>query len=182
VRARVSPRRIALAVATLAAIAAFLPAQASPVAGVGSTSAMTSLQVGVLADLNQIRVQHGLAPLQLNGELSAAAAQHANEMLADGYFSHTSFDGTVFWRRIQRFYPMGQHTHWSVGENLLWTAAPLDPQVALQMWMDSPEHRANILTPRWHEIGIAAEFEQGAPGVFGGYDVTVVATDFGTRS
>jgi uncharacterized protein YkwD len=143
---------------------------------------MATLEARVLVDLNEIRVEHGLVPLTLNPELSAAATQHTNEMLADGYFAHNSFDGTAFWRRIERFYPSSQYHFWSVGENLLWSGAPIDARAALSMWMQSPEHRANILTPRWREIGVAAEWEPNAPGVYGGYDVTIVATDFGIRN
>jgi uncharacterized protein YkwD len=181
VRARL-PRRVAVVVVLVAALAAFLAAEASPTAGVRTSPTLATLQARVLVDLNQIRVAHGLVPLTLNTELSAAAAQHTREMLADGYFAHNSSDGTAFWRRIQRFYPSAQYHFWSVGENLLWSGAPLDANGALAMWMASPEHRANILTPRWREIGVAAESEPNAPGVYGGYDVTVVATDFGIRS
>jgi uncharacterized protein YkwD len=48
--------------------------------------------------------------------------------------------------------------------------------------MKSPGHRKNILTPGWREIGISAVAVRSAPGVFGGRDVVIVTTDFGTRS
>jgi uncharacterized protein YkwD len=165
-----------------AALAAFLPAQAAPTTVVAASPSLASLQAGVLVDLNQIRIAHGLVPLTINPELSAAAAQHTGEMLSDGYFAHNSFDGTLFWRRIERFYPSTHYEYWSVGENLLWSGGPIDARQALAMWMASPEHRANILTRRWREIGIAAESEIHAPGVYDGYNVTVVATDFGARN
>jgi uncharacterized protein YkwD len=47
--------------------------------------------------------------------------------------------------------------------------------------MDSPEHRANILTPRWREIGISAVHVAAAPGTFQGREVTIITTDFGVR-
>ncbi len=49
------------------------------------------------------------------------------------------------------------------------------------MWMRSPEHRANILAPRWREVGIAAVHLDSAPGLFRGLPVTIVTTDFGVR-
>ena len=52
---------------------------------------------------------------------------------------------------------------------------------ALQLWLNSPEHRANLMNPRWREIGIAAVHATAAPGVFHGLDVTIVTTDFGSR-
>jgi uncharacterized protein YkwD len=47
--------------------------------------------------------------------------------------------------------------------------------------MNSPEHRANILTPRWREIGISAVHVASAPGTFKGLEVTIITTDFGVR-
>ena len=69
-------------------------------------------------------------------------------MGADGYFEHNSHDGTAFWKRIERWYGSGGYGYWSVGENLLWSSPDVEPAGALELWMDSPEHRANILTAR----------------------------------
>ena len=142
---------------------------------------LTSLESGVLQQLNRIRAQHGLVPLHLNTRLSAAADQHSREMGDDGYFQHNSVDGTEFWRRIARWYPSNGYGFWSVGENLLWSSPDVDPEQALQLWMNSPEHRANILTPRWREIGVSAVHLQSAPGTYHGLAVTIITTDFGVR-
>ena len=48
--------------------------------------------------------------------------------------------------------------------------------------MESPAHRANILTPRWREVGLSAVNVAAAPGVYGGRDVMIITTDFGVRS
>jgi len=142
---------------------------------------LSPLETGVLAQVNAIRAQHHLVPLRLSASLSAAARQHSQEMAADGYFAHPSYDGSAFWKRIQHFYGSAAFGYWSVGENLLWSSPDVTAQSALQMWMNSPEHRANLLTARWREIGIASVHETAAPGVFKGLDVTIVTTDFGVR-
>jgi uncharacterized protein YkwD len=128
-----------------------------------------------------VRIQHGLLPLKLSRPLSAAALQHAHEMAEDGYFSHDSADGSAFWKRVQRYYGSNGFGLWSVGENLLWSSPNVDATGAIKMWMESPEHRANLLTPRWREIGLAAVHQAGAPGAYHGLDVTIVAADFGVR-
>jgi len=174
--------RIGLAAIGALVAAVLLSAPALSAGHSSRAASLATLQSGVLAQLNKIRRAHGLVPLKLNKELSAAATQHTDEMLADGYFAHESADGSAFWKRIQRYYPSLQSRTWSVGENLLWSGGPLDAAGALDLWMHSPEHRANILTPRWREIGIAAEYEANAPGAFGGNSVTVVSTDFGARN
>jgi uncharacterized protein YkwD len=143
--------------------------------------ALTALESGVLAQLNEIRAQHGLVALRLSAPLTASADQHSREMAADGYFAHNSDDGTVFWKRIQKWYAGTGFGYWSVGENLLWSSPNVDPQDALQLWMNSPEHRANILDPHWREIGISAVHAAAAPGTYKGLPVTIITTDFGVR-
>src|SRR5919201_3607896 len=175
-------RRAATLVPVLAALLA-LWLVASPAGAVAQrhSDAMQQLQAGVLAELNATRHEHGLRPLQLSSSLSAAARQHSVEMTTRGYFSHSSANGISFDRRIARYYPMGRHGYWSVGENLLWSSPDVDPAGALRMWMNSPEHKANILTARWRQIGISAVHVDAAPGTYGGAPVTVITTDFGVR-
>jgi uncharacterized protein YkwD len=49
------------------------------------------------------------------------------------------------------------------------------------MWLNSPPHRKNLLTPGWREIGLSAVHVAAAPGVFEGRETTIVTADFGTR-
>ncbi|HZT90751.1 MAG TPA: CAP domain-containing protein [Gaiellaceae bacterium] len=177
------PRVALAAIAAVFAAACLVPAAAMPAPARAhrAANAMAVLDQGVLQQLNEIRAQHGLVPLRLSAKLSAAAAQHSREMAADGYFQHNSYDGTAFWKRIQRFYGATGYGFWSVGENLLWSSPDVDAAGALQLWMHSPEHRANILTARWREIGIAAVHVASAPGAYHGLPVTIITTDFGVR-
>ena len=147
-----------------------------------SISAADGLETQVLAELNAIRREHGLAPLRLAPSLRTAADVHSQAMGRYGFFAHDSRDGSEFWQRVQRYYGPEGHTTWSVGENLLWASPSLSAARALQMWMASPGHRKNILTARWREIGLSAVTVTSAPGVFGNRDVTIITTDFGTRS
>ena len=144
-------------------------------------TSLSSLEQGVLTDINTLRREHGLAPLRLSASLSAAARQHSGEMAARGYFSHNSINGSSFDKRIARYYPMGRSRYWSVGENLLWSSPDVDAGGALNMWWNSPEHRKNMLTARWREIGVSAVHVAAAPGTFAGREVTIVTTDFGVR-
>lgn len=164
----------------VACLAALLAAPAGAVTQ-REANAMQQLQTGVLAELNATRHQHGLVPLRSSSSLAAAARQHSIEMATRGYFSHTSANGTTFDKRIARFYPMGRYGYWSVGENMLWSSPDIDPAGALRMWMNSPEHKANILNARWRQIGISAVHVDSAPGMYGGAPVTVITTDFGVR-
>jgi uncharacterized protein YkwD len=175
-----SPRSrtaLALTLCFLVAVVAVSPAASSP-ARAGAR--MTALESAILVKLNNIRVQHGLRPLRASVPLAHAATAHSVEMGDDGYFEHDSFDGTPFWKRISRFYPLGNGT-WSVGENILWSSGMLGPSAAVADWMASPPHRANILSRQWHEIGVAAARFDSAGGVYGGRSVIILTTDFGVR-
>jgi uncharacterized protein YkwD len=144
-------------------------------------SAMQVLEQGVFANVNALRLRHGLVPLRLSSGLAAAARQHSTEMASRGYFSHRSASGGSFDRRIARFYPKGSHHYWSIGENLLWSSPDVGAAGALSMWLNSPEHRKNMLIARWRAIGLAAVHVASAPGAYGGREVTIVTADFGVR-
>jgi uncharacterized protein YkwD len=135
----------------------------------------------LLAAVNRFRVAHGLVALRESAGLDSSARQHSFEMARDGYFAHPSADGTAFWRRIRRYYGAGRYSYWSVGENLLWRSPKVGAGRALRLWIASPEHLRNLLTPRWRQIGISAVRLLHAPGVFHGLPVTIITTDFGVR-
>ena len=167
------------------ALVAMLAVLVLPAAATSSPShssvALSSLESGVLQQLNAIRVEHHLVPLKLSSRLTVASRQHSTEMGEDGYFDHSSHDGTAFWKRIDHWYSQTGFRYWSVGENLLWSSPNVDPSRALDLWMHSPEHRANILAPQWREIGVSAAHFAAAPGTYGGLPVTIITTDFGVR-
>jgi uncharacterized protein YkwD len=175
--------RILLALAALATLAA--PAAAAPGSRVqplrAEAAGASSLASEVLVALNSVRRRRGLMALRLSPALTAAAAAHSHEMAADGYFDHRSADGSPFWKRVERFYPTGHARMWALGENLLWSSPGIDAPTAIQMWMGSPEHKKNMLDPRWREIGLSALHVTAAPGFYQGLEVTLVTADFAVR-
>jgi uncharacterized protein YkwD len=173
-----APKRLAVLVFALLALAA--PA-ASSSAPPRTISAVDALESGVLLELNAVRARHKLAPLRLSPALASAANAHSQAMGVHGFFSHASTDGTAFWKRVQRYYRSSGYEYWSVGENLLWRSPGVDASEAVRMWLASPPHRRNVLSPQWREVGLAAVRVATAPGTFGGLDVTIVTADFGVR-
>ena len=167
-------RHLALAIAAVAAVAL----------AVGPTSLAESrsatLARSIVHQINSVRREHGLAPLVLSTKLSAAARQHTDEMGSEGYFAHESVDHSALWKRVERWYP-STGCYWTVGENLLWRSPDVSPSDVVTMWMSSPGHRANLLSPSWREIGVAAVRFDSAPGTYGDQPVTIVTADFGAR-
>jgi uncharacterized protein YkwD len=143
-------------------------------------SPANNLEAGILTDLNAVRTANGLKPLRLNAKLTAAANQHSREMLRAGYFGHESANGGVFWQRIRRFYTPVDRS-WTVGENLLWQAPSVSAKQAVRAWLESPEHRDNLLKPEYRDVGLAAVRATSAPGVYGHRRVLVLTADFGSR-
>jgi uncharacterized protein YkwD len=173
---------LAAAAALVAALFAALAGSAdAPSATTRPAVSLDALSQSVLADVNAVRKSHGLVALRLSATLTAAAAQHSNEMARVGYFAHESANGSAFDKRVARFYPIGSRRYWSVGENLVWAAPDLSADEALKLWLSSPPHRENLLTSRWREIGISAVHADSAPGAYGGGPATIITTDFGVR-
>ncbi len=172
---------IAAAVVSAAGLAVSSPATPAAPPAAASAPAAASLESAVLQAMNVVRVAHGVAPLKASAPLAGAAAAHSRQMAEAGYFAHESADGSAFWKRVARYYPSRGFRYWSVGENLLWASPDIDAAGAIELWLESPEHRKNMLDPRWREVGVSAVAQAAAPGAYKGLDVTIVTTDFGAR-
>jgi uncharacterized protein YkwD len=103
-------------------------------------------------------------------------------MLEKGFFAHESADGTAFSERIRRHYPSRGWRTWSVGEALLASqSSEMESTAIVDSWLESPPHRAIILSPSWRDAGIGALYASAAPNAFGGTATLVVTADFGLR-
>jgi uncharacterized protein YkwD len=125
----------------------------------------------VVTLLNQIREAHGLSDFTPSAPLRNAARFHSTDMLSKGYFDHNS--PTEAWdARISRYLKAPL-----IGEDIAWGQGSYGtPAGIVSQWMHSPIHRAIILTPGLHHIGIGL-----ATGTYSGTPGAVMATaDFAT--
>jgi hypothetical protein len=115
-------------------------------------SSMNDDERSAAADLlqatNQDRSSQGLEPLHPNTELTKAAWEHAQRMVASGALSHQLPGEPDIIVRVQQ---VGLHAS-TVGENV--AEAPTAGEINDE-WMHSPPHRANLLDPRVNTVGIA---------------------------
>jgi uncharacterized protein YkwD len=153
-----------------------VPVAISAHADGNSGTAVSAFEETLLARINAERRKAGARPLSVAKGLMTAATSHARSMARDGYFAHTSSDGSTPSSRIRRFYD-GRKT----GETLLWRAPDLTPAAAVQMWLGSPPHRAVLLSADFREIGLAAIHLREGTGTFGDGPVTIVVVDVGAR-
>jgi uncharacterized protein YkwD len=107
----------------------------------------TTEEVEILTLTNQERARHGLPPLKINRPLTRAARKHSTRMARYHRLSHI-IKGKSFLHRLQKVgYPFVK-----AGENIARSKRSF-PHI-VSMWMKSPGHRQNILSPHFKEIGI----------------------------
>lgn len=118
----------AMAGATVVSTALAAPAMASPSGDLASAT-------------NAARAAAGLPGLAVNGQLSAVAQAWANHLAATGVLAHNPS-------------LRSQVSGWTLlGENVGMAASIASVQ---QAFMNSPEHRANILDARYTQMGVGS--------------------------
>lgn len=143
-----------------------------------SKATKRALVRATLCVLNAERARHNLRPLRLNHKLARAAQRHSRAMARKRFFSHTSLSGASFVDRIRSTGYLSGARSWMVGENIAYGAGSRStPRSIGTAWMNSPPHRANILSSSFRAIGIG--IASGTPVGHGGGTYT---TDFGRRS
>ncbi len=111
-----------------------------------------------LEQVNASRAQQGLDALSVGTELNQAARNHAEDMLKRGYYAHVSPDGSG---PRDRYLAAGGNEWEVVAENIArCTGCPIPPtldrvEAFHTGWMNSPEHRKNILQPGLARFGFA---------------------------
>ena len=127
-------------------------------------------RAGVINYTNSARRQNGSLPALLeNQKLDQDAQNKLNDMFARQYFEHVAPDGKG---------PSDQaaavgYQYVIIGENLALGNFKNDAAL-VDAWMNSPGHRANILQPKYQEIGVAV-----GQGLFEGKKTWLAVQEFG---
>lgn len=113
-------------------------------------SPLQTLETQVITLVNKERAARGLTMLKTNWELSRVARYKSQDMINKNYFGHTSPTyGTPF----QMMESFGLRFS-AAGENIAY--GQRTPQEVMNAWMNSPGHRANILSAVYTQIGVGA--------------------------
>ncbi len=123
----------------------------------------------VIALINQNRSSNTLNPLVTEEQLVQSARRHSDDMATHNNTSHTGTDGSTVKQRIEE---AGYNPSWH-GEIIAWGFP--DAAGAVNWWMNSSIHRANILSTEAHDLGVGYG---ASAGDFGHYWVV----NFGRRS
>lgn len=97
--------------------------------------------------VNKERADKGLKPLKFDSKLQDIARAYGADMLKRGYFSHYSPEGKTVADRVE----VAGIDYLVVGENLAYAPSL---ELAHKGLMNSPGHRANILSVDYNKIGV----------------------------
>lgn len=111
-------------------------------------SSLQSLETEVIRLINKERTNRGLQALQTNWELSRVARYKSQDMINKNYFSHTSPTYGSPFTMMQSF---GLKFS-AAAENIAY--GQRTPQEVVNAWMNSPGHRANILSASYTHTGV----------------------------
>ncbi|POM77471.1 SCP-like extracellular protein [Phytophthora palmivora] len=96
-------------------------------------------QTKMLELVNEQRTANGLSSLCMNSKLLASALRHSKDMAANDFMAHNGSDGSTMEERITE----AGFIWTAVGENV--AAGQETVSDVMTAWMNSPEHKANIL-------------------------------------
>lgn len=131
------------------------PITAAPSAGVESAA-----EQAVVDAVNLARKQNGLAPLTVNAKLVQAAQIHAQDMARLDSMQH-DLPGASLPTLLDRARYVG-YSYSTLGENIAYNYR--DTASVMSGWLNSPGHRANILSPGYTQIGVGVAYNgRGEP-------------------
>ena len=122
-------------------------------------SNLTPLETDLLAQVNQVRSEHHLVPLVRRSDLDRVAIAHSLDMARRGYFSHQSPEGA---NPVDRLQQSGVTDMRLAAENLGKTTQADPSAQIVKSWLQSPDHRGNLLAPALNFTGIG--IAQGSDG------------------
>jgi len=128
------------------------PKPATPAPNNGATSQPTnasSYAAQVVTLVNQERAKAGLSPLSSHEALANMAMVKAKDMKNNNYFDHNS---PTYGSPFDMMKSFGISYRYA-GENI--AMGQRTPQEVMNAWMNSPGHKANILSKNFTSIGVA---------------------------
>ncbi|WP_226681587.1 CAP domain-containing protein [Sutcliffiella horikoshii] len=113
-----------------------------------TAGAVSEFEKKVVELTNAEREKQGLAPLELDVELSKVAKDKSKDMQQNNYFSHNSpTHGSPF--DMMKKYGIQYN---AAGENI--AQGQQSPEEVVNAWMNSEGHRANIMNENFTHIGV----------------------------
>jgi uncharacterized protein YkwD len=129
-----------------------------------SSAAAAAAEHEAIEALNEVRRANGLAPLRESASLNRSSGRYARKMLRLDFFGHGP-----------RIDVAGGFRY--AGETLAYhTGSAAQPRRTISRWMNSPGHRAVLLSPGFRRVGMGL-----ARGTLGSNGVTMWVAHVGSR-
>jgi uncharacterized protein YkwD len=159
----------ALVACVLAALGAVgLP---EPDPGYAASPRLDRVEHGIVHRINEIRRSYGLPRVHSIRALNRSADYHSRDMVRANFFAHASSNGQSFEQRVEHF-----RRSYRIGETLAYVPTSEPRRSArriVELWMNSPPHRASLLNADFQRIGVARR-----RGLIGNQKVVVFTADF----
>jgi uncharacterized protein YkwD len=112
------------------------------------------IELRAFEQTNIVRVKNGLSPFVWDDDICRMARAHSENMSRLGFFSHVTPSGL---RLRDRAREAGISGYSVLGENIAYNQGYEDPGAfAVERWMLSPKHRANILSTEFRAMAIGS--------------------------
>ena len=157
-------RSVALVLCTATTLLVFSFATVAPVVEAAGPS-IDHGERAVIKAINRARAANGLRRMRGNRRLARAADVHSRSMLRSDSFSHGAFSQRV--RRYVSFHRIGE---------TIAMRTRCSPRGFVSMWLNSPPHRAVLLSRRFRRVGVGRR-----TGRLGARRACLVTADFGSR-
>lgn len=117
---------------------------------ISKNAILTQEEQETLDLINEYRNENGLTSLKPLSDLQEVSKLKAKDLIENSYFSHTSPNlGNPF-----EMLAKNEIDYSIAGENL---AGNINPQKAIEAWINSPSHKENILEDKFEYTGICVK-------------------------
>jgi len=124
----------------------------SPAATAPTLEQASQIERHAFDETNRARLKNGLTPFVWDADLCRMARAHSEDMGRNNFFSHVTSDGQ---RLKDRALAFGILHFTLLGENIAYNLGYDDPGTfAVERWMLSPKHRANILDQHFNAMAV----------------------------
>jgi hypothetical protein len=132
--------------------------------------------------VNARRTEHALPPFARNPNLDVSSSFQSVDMADGHFFAHEVRGHPLLLQRVLWSQYFSRALTGLYAENIGNGPIPGGTaQAVVDAWMDSPDHRANILDPRLRDIGIGTALTGPDPAFYPDYPSALYTTDFGRR-
>ena len=143
---------------------------------------MPRVQAALVCVLNEQRRSAGLASFARVDELDTSSAFQSADMVDSHYFGHEESGHPTLLERVLWTGYFDGAVGGLYSENLAFGPIPQGTAAAIvNAWMQSSDHRANILDSRLDQIGVGTALTGPDPAFYPDRSAAVFTTDFGRR-